>query len=459
MAATEHIIRVAIRAPLQQLFDYLPPANACRTIKPGTRVRVPFGRGQSVGIVVQQAQHSALERSRLRRINKVLDTEPIIDDSLMKILGWAAAYYQQAPGEVYATALPALLRSGRPTDAMQDFWTLTSHGRDVDIESIRKRAPRQAAALDLLSGSNSGCNAEQFETRMGDGWRGIVRTLQKKDWIRREQRACETAQPAATTKPGSGPTLSSDQTLAVEKIAAGQHEYATYLLNGVTGSGKTEVYLQLIDRVLKNDRQALVLVPEIGLTPQLVARFRRRLDQPLVVLHSALSDVGRLQAWRAIRSGSAKVVVGTRSAIFAPLCSPGIIIVDEEHDTSYKQQEGFRYSARDLATMRGRELAIPVVLGSATPSLESLHNVNLERYQQINLPSRAGGASMPTMHLLDMRKEPLNDGLSGSLINAMRKHLSNGNQVLLFLNRRGFAPVWFCPDCAWISKCRRCDAH
>ncbi|MBT8130831.1 MAG: primosomal protein N', partial [Gammaproteobacteria bacterium] len=414
---------------------------------------------QSVGIVVQQAQHSALERSRLRRINKVLDTEPIIDDSLMKILGWAAAYYQQAPGEVYATALPALLRSGRQTDAMQDFWTLTSHGRDVDIESIRKRAPRQAAALDLLSGSNSGCNAEQFETRMGDGWRGIVRTLQKKDWIRREQRACETAQPAATTKPGSGPTLSSDQALAVEKIAAGQHEYATYLLNGVTGSGKTEVYLQLIDRVLKNDRQALVLVPEIGLTPQLVARFRRRLDQPLVVLHSALSDVGRLQAWRAIRSGSAKVVVGTRSAIFAPLCSPGIIIVDEEHDTSYKQQEGFRYSARDLATMRGRELAIPVVLGSATPSLESLHNVNLERYQQINLPSRAGGASMPTMHLLDMRKEPLNDGLSGSLINAMRKHLSNGNQVLLFLNRRGFAPVWFCPDCAWISKCRRCDAH
>ncbi|MDH3646530.1 MAG: primosomal protein N' [Gammaproteobacteria bacterium] len=461
MNTPQRIIRVAIKTPLNNLFDYLPPASVSGAINPGVRVLVPFGRAQTVGIVVETADSSAIPTDRLRRIVDVLDTSPVLDKDLMTLLAWAAGYYQQTPGEVYAAALPRLLRDGRQIDALQDVWSSTPSGRDIEIEKLRRRAPRQASALSLLLAHPDGADVDLIERAMGDGWRPIVRTLVDKEWAVCEQRRSvpETILGSNIDSAEETPQLTDDQENAVVAVDQSGHQFAAFLLHGVTGSGKTEVYLQLIEKTLQKQQQALVLAPEIGLTPQLVDRFRRRLDVPLAVLHSGLTDSERLNAWRTARCGSARVVVGTRSAVFAPLESPGIVIVDEEHDTSYKQQEGFRYSARDLAVMRARQQGIPVVLGSATPSLESLHNVNQGRYTQLDLRTRAGGASMPSMRLLDMRREPIDGGLSGSLIGAMRQHLQQSGQVLLFLNRRGFAPVWFCPDCTWAAACARCDAR
>mgnify|MGYP003645148690 CR=1 FL=1 len=254
-------------------------------------------------------------------------------------------------------------------------------------------------------------------------------------------------------------TLNEEQAAALQAICAEQDKFHAFLLDGVTGSGKTEVYLHAIDAVLQAGKQALVLVPEISLTPQTIARFRARFPVPIAALHSSLSDGERLRGWLAARSGEAKIVIGTRSAIFTPFQKLGLIIVDEEHDLSFKQQDRFRYHARDMAVMRANQQSIPVVLGSATPSLESLLNAKRGRYQLLNLSVRAGGASLPTFKLLDVRRQKLKEGLSERLVQAMHEQLHAGNQVMLFLNRRGFAPVLFCGDCSWIAGCKRCDAR
>ncbi|MBD3669152.1 MAG: primosomal protein N', partial [Gammaproteobacteria bacterium] len=242
-------------------------------------------------------------------------------------------------------------------------------------------------------------------------------------------------------------------------IPARRDGFEAFLLEGVNGSGKTEVYLQDSEQVLTDGRQALVLVPEIGLTPQLLNRFKRRFAVPIAVLHSGLSDQERLCAWLLAGSGEAGIVIGTRSAVFTPLAHPGIVIIDEEHDASFKQQEGFRYSARDLGIKRARDAQIPVVMGSATPSLESLANARSGRYHHLALHQRAGGAQAPRLRLLDVRSQPMEQGISQPLVEAMKQHLARDEQVLLFLNRRGYAPVLMCHDCGWISHCQRCDAH
>ena len=254
-------------------------------------------------------------------------------------------------------------------------------------------------------------------------------------------------------------TLNPAQQHAVDAILERYDRFSPFLLDGVTGSGKTEVYLTLIEHALSRQQQALVLVPEIGLTPQLVDRFRQRFPVPLAVLHSGLSDRERLTAWQLARTGMAPVIIGTRSAIFTPLPRPGLIVVDEEHDASLKQQDGFRYSARDLAIWRARQLDIPVVLGSATPSLESLLNVEQKRYQRLDLPERTGVARPPGFSLIDIREQRLEDGLSAPLLKRMQEHLDANGQVLLFLNRRGFAPTLMCYGCDWVAECRRCDAR
>jgi primosomal protein N' (replication factor Y) len=231
------------------------------------------------------------------------------------------------------------------------------------------------------------------------------------------------------------------------------------LLYGVTGSGKTEVYLHAIATVLTRGQQVLVLVPEIALTPQLIGRFRGRFDAPLAVLHSGLNDSERLAAWRSAREGTARIVIGTRSAIFSPLLRPGLIIIDEEHDPSFKQQDGFRYSARDLALVRAQRLGIPVVLGSATPSLETLARARKQPETLSHLPERAGSARPPRLALVDLRKHAVTQGIATPTIMAIQRHLEAGGQVMLFINRRGYAPVLFCPSCGWSAHCRRCDAH
>lgn len=255
------------------------------------------------------------------------------------------------------------------------------------------------------------------------------------------------------------PVLNSYQDQAVSAILAAQNTFRAFLLYGVTGSGKTEVYLRSIAEVLKQDKQVLVLVPEISLTPQTIARFQSRFSVPVVALHSSMSDKKRLAAWCSARSGHAKIIIGTRSAIFTPCKALGLIIVDEEHDNSFKQQDRFRYHARDLALLRAKENHIPIVLGSATPSLESLLNVERKRYEYLNLPERAGNALMPTFELIDLRATSIEEGLSAPLLAAMRHELASNNQVMLFLNRRGFAPVLYCTQCAWTMNCKRCDSR
>ncbi len=251
--------------------------------------------------------------------------------------------------------------------------------------------------------------------------------------------------------------LNDAQQTAINSVGSSLSEFKIFLLNGVTGSGKTEVYLHIIDKVIKANKQALILVPEIGLTPQILARFQQRFHVPIAALHSGMTERERLDAWLLAKQGRIPIIIGTRSALFTPLLNPGVIIIDEEHDVSFKQQEGFRYHARDLAIVRARMENIPILLGSATPSLESLHNIATARYHLLNLPARAGSAEHPHFHLIDIRNQTLENGLSKLLLNNMEKHLAQNGQILLFLNRRGFAPVWFCHACSWTASCDRCD--
>jgi len=366
---------------------------------------------------------------------------------------------------VIDAALPRLLRQGRPAAEMAQYAVATDTGAATDPADISRRAPRQAAVLARVIAASGGAALEEL-ANLGGGWRGALRALCSKGLCEIRLQSAP-ADPDATRDAAADPvvgnheklTLTDAQQQAVAAISAGLGTYGTFLLDGVTGSGKTEVYLRVISEVLTRGRQALLLVPEIGLTPQLLDRFERRFDVGMAVLHSGLSDVRRLAAWRKSASGAARLIIGTRSAVFAPLPEPGIIVIDEEHDGSFKQQDGFRYSARDLGIMRARRLGIPVILGSATPSLESINNALRNRSQRLELPERPGSVSHPQVRLLDMRAHAARQGLSTPLIAAISRHLESDGQVLLFLNRRGYAPTLFCSACGWVAPCDRCDAR
>ncbi len=275
-----------------------------------------------------------------------------------------------------------------------------------------------------------------------------------------EQKLLKNIQPPVTAPliAEPQPILNECQAQAVKEVIASFNSFQPFLLFGITGSGKTEVYLRIIEEALKQNKQALVLVPEIGLTPQTIMRFQQRFTIEITVIHSNLTDNERLKAWFLARDNIAKIVIGTRSAIFTPMPNLGVIIIDEEHDLSFKQQEGLRYFARDLAVMRARYEKIPLVLGSATPSFESLQNVITNRFRLLKLPERAGGSCLPTYKVVDLRNQPLKEGLSQELLRTISEHLAAGNQVLLFLNRRGYAPCLLCHKCGYVAKCSRCDA-
>jgi len=408
-----------------------------------------------VGLVLGVAAESALVQERLKGIVEALDDAPLIPENLIALLEWAAGYYHHPIGEVMAAALPAILRIGAPARAQGvRFWKLTTPGSVPDPQTLQ-RAPAQRQILQALKAAPEGLDADQL-AEVVSNFAGPVRALVDKGLVVARERECLAA---ATVVSQSGPTLSNAQQTAVATVADASGRFQCHLLHGVTGSGKTEVYLRVIEAVLAQGRQALVLVPEIGLTPQLVTRFRARFPVPIAVLHSGLSDQERLCAWLAAREGRAPIVLGTRSAVFVPLKSPGIIIVDEEHDSSFKQQEGFRYHARDIAVMRASREQVPVVLGSATPSLESMQNASDGNYRLITLPERTGAAVMPIVRLLDMRQLKATDGISAPLREGIGIRLGRGEQSLLFLNRRGFAPVWMCHDCGWVAICQRCDAR
>ncbi len=451
------ILRIAVPSRLYRTFDYLPPPGCdLATLQPGMRVQVSLGRQQVVGFLVELGTDTTFDLARLKPVQAVLDTEALLPPDVLALIGWAQRYYHHPPGEVFATALPVLLRQGEPATVpiALPLWRITAAGRAALADPRLRRAPVQWRMLDYLAGCPQGAEPETLRPVVSHS-STTLRTLQEKGWA--ERRTAPDGLPSGASC--APPVLNTAQTEAVAAITAALGQFQVFLLEGVTGSGKTEVYLQVIEAALAQNRQALVLTPEIGLTPQLLARFRERLPGPLAVSHSGLSDAERLRAWLLAREGRARVLVGTRSAVFAPLQAPGVLIVDEEHDPSFKQQEGFRYHARDLAIVRGQQLGIPVVLGSATPALESRYNAGRHRYRLLLLPERVGGGTQPPIHLLDVRRQLMHEGLSQPLLERIRIHLERDEQVLLFLNRRGFAPVLLCHECGWLSQCRHCDAR
>ena len=466
------VYRVALDMPLRRLFDYLTPvaasanspteaapegATPAAAIEPGMRVQVPFGRQRLVGLVVAVAESSDLPLERLKPILAVLDERPLIDAGALALLEWAADYYLHPIGEVLAAALPKSLRSGAPAVDTHEQWSLTPEGREAQARGEPRRAPKQRQLLTYL-GARDSVTADELAADIPH-WGEAARALRARGWAITAK--IPTARPPAHTGPrGEAPELAPEQRTAVQTVSDALGKFAPFVLHGVTGSGKTEVYLRLVEQVLERRGSALVLVPEIGLTPQLVGRFRERFADPLCVLHSALTDTERLQAWRGAYSGHARIVIGTRSAVFAPVPNLGLIIVDEEHDASFKQHEGgFRYSARDLAVVRAQRSSVPILLGSATPALETLYNVENGRYTRLTLPRRAEQAAAPRIALIDLRNNAAQAGISTPAVQAMQRHLGEEGQVLVFLNRRGYAPTLLCTACGWISPCKDCDAR
>lgn len=451
------ILKVAVNVPLSRLFDYLPPAGSNR-VPAGTRVRVPFGRQQQVGMVMAETAASSLPAGKLRRCTAIIDAAPLLSAEDLRLIAFTSDYYHHPIGEVVAAALPTMLRIGKPLLPTQQRIAASDAGAGTDIESLARRAPRQAELLQcVIDAGGHGLDIDALGELLPD-WRRAAKALLQKGLLTRFTVAAAATPPECMVAATQGPSLNADQQRALASLRAADG-FAAFLLEGVTGSGKTEVYLQLIRDVLDRDRQALILVPEIGLTPQLVARLRQRLGVEPVVLHSGLSDLERLGAWRNAQQGHAQLVVGTRSAVFTPMPKLGLIVVDEEHDPSLKQQEGLRYSARDLAIIRARNCDARVVLGSATPTLESLQHCHNGHYTRLQLPVRAGGAEAPVMRLVPFDDATDSDGLGAPLAAAIRQQLDAGGQVLLFLNRRGFAPTLICTSCGHLAECERCDSR
>jgi len=380
-------------------------------------------------MVIGHATESKLPPKRLLRIVRPLDqSEPLLHSDLLELLEWCWKYYKHAPGEVVLSALPPALRKAEgklPAPPVHYF--LTPAGR----ERLEQPAGRQKTQYRMLEALAAGARAAEALSGIGSQWRKTLARLMEQGWV--EERPAATVPPIFTP----GPQLTDGQRKAVEKISQDLRHFHCHLLDGITGSGKTEVYMSLMEEVLARNRQVLVLVPEIGLTPQLLRRFRQRLGLEPAVIHSGLSQGQRLEAWAAARAGRALLIVGTRSALFTPMPKAGLIILDEEHDASFKQQDGFRYSARDVAIKRAADLNIPVVLGSATPSLESL----------------------PRWRVLDLRQQNTIHGLSATALEAMTETIEREEQVMVFLNRRGYAPVLMCQQCGWYGSCDRCDAR
>lgn len=394
----QRILRIALPTPLRRLFDYLPPLEAnSSTLIPGVRIKVPFGSREQIGILVAISTHSEVDPSKLKHAYAILDEKSLFPESLFKLIHWTNQYYHGPLGEIFEACIPSWLRKGK------DDFTVDP---PLFLSKMTSTTPSVTTPSDTVY-----------------------------------------------------PDLNIEQQHAVDTVLRSTTTFKPFLLEGITGSGKTEVYLRLIEHCLQQQLQTLILVPEIGLTPQMLSRLQNRFQVPIALLHSSISEKKRFEAWKLARQGEAPIVIGTRSAAFTPLKSPGLFIIDEEHDTSFKQQDGFRYSARDLLIMRARIEQCPIILGSATPSLETKYNAEQQRYLHLSLPTRAGNAKPPSINILDIRHKRLDEGLSAQLIKHIQDHLKAQGQVLLFLNRRGFSPVLMCFDCGFIANCRQCDAR
>ncbi|WP_387462964.1 primosomal protein N' [Photorhabdus sp. RM323S] len=449
------VVQVALPIPLARSFDYLLPAESQVPVA-GMRVAVPFGNRKAIGIVTGTTDSSDIPTEQLKSIESILDTHSLFAEDLWQLLLWASSYYHYPIGEVLFHALPILLRQGKPAESAPLWqWQLTPAGTEIPLAQL-KRSPKQQQVLAALR-QKAIYRHQITELELSES---AFQSLKKKSLI-----DLYPVQPESQNWrnhfqiTGERLKLNTEQATAVGAIRAEDQQFSPWLLAGITGSGKTEVYLSVLENILTQGKQALILVPEIGLTPQTIHRFRERFNAPVDVLHSALNDSERLAVWLRAQRGENAIVIGTRSALFTPFACLGVIIIDEEHDSSYKQQEGWRYHARDLAVFRAKKENIPVIMGSATPALETLYNVQQGKYRQLTLSKRAGHAQSATQHLLDLKGLPLKVGLSQPLIKRIEEHLQADNQVMLFLNRRGYSPALLCHECGWIAECQRCDHY
>jgi len=448
------IVQVALAVPLPRLFDYLIPDDVLLQI--GMRVLVPFGTQKRVAIVADFPTKSDVPEDKLKAILQPLDLAPLFTPIYWDWLHWAANYYQAGLGDVLFQALPVKLRNGESAVKNdRTFWRITDAGKNALEQGLLKRSKKQVEALQCLSETD-------IEKGNNDFSSAIWSALKAKGFI--EEIVIQTEPLSWQQNLGNNPIVNAENRLTLNKqqaLAFSQllfHSgFNVWLLDGVTGSGKTEIYLQYIEEILKLGKQVLVLVPEIGLTPQTVQRFKARFNVEIDVLHSNLTDTQRLYVWDRVRSGQSAIVIGTRSALFTQFSNLGAIILDEEHDASYKQQDSWRYHARDLAIVLAQKLNIAVLMGSATPSLESINNVQNGKYQHLVLSKRAGNSTALRHFVIDLKNQNIQNGLSKPLLERMKAHLEKGNQVLLFLNRRGFAPVLLCHECGWIAQCPHCE--
>ncbi|WDE04696.1 primosomal protein N' [Thalassomonas viridans] len=450
-------IQVAIPVPMRQLFTYqLPQQLQSPEITPGERVIVPFGPRQLVAIVMATQAEPDIEASKIKPVLSRLKDNCHFSPSLLHFLRICADYYHHPIGDVFQQALPVLLRQLKQPDISDPkLWFACEDISQDGISALERKAPKQHDLYRLIA-SHQGLSWVELRT-LGFS-KPQLNAIRDKGLVKEE------AQPASVFQYQPGVLieenklkLSTEQAVVVSAINQSGDSFSCHLIDGVTGSGKTEVYLQVMEQVLANNRQVLVLVPEIGLTPQTLIRFEQRFNAPIFLHHSGLNDRERLDTYLAAQQGNAAIVIGTRSAIFSPLHRLGMIIVDEEHDNSLKQQDSFRYHARDIAILRARQLNIPVVLGSATPSLESLQNALSGKYHYHQLLRRAGKSNKAKIELLDVAQQQMEYGLSGSLKHAIKQTLARGEQVLIFLNRRGYAPAINCQECHWIADCQRCN--
>jgi primosomal protein N' (replication factor Y) len=445
-----HIVRVALDVPLSTLFDYLFSSDL--RIEVGQRVLVPFGRKHVVGIVMELTESSDLAPERVKSIAQVLDDVSPLPDELLTLLRFCSDYYHYPLGLTVMSALPARLRGEAPVIIKKELnYTLTDLGRTLDSALIPKRRVIQHHIFKALrNGALSGIQIRALSASASANLKAMIDA----GWVE----SCETPAVIAAEHTFNNvhtPTAAQQQAIDAVKQKPG---YSCFLLHGITGSGKTEVYVHLMHQTLQRGEQILLLVPEINLTPQLENYFRSRFpDTELISLHSGLGNSERMNKWLRAESGQARIVLGTRLAVFTPLPKLGLVLVDEEHDSSFKQQDGLRYSARDVAIFRANHRGVPIVLGSATPSLESYYNAQSGRYQLLKLNQRAAAqAQLPQVRCLNTSKLVMKDGLSPVMLSALGERLLHKEQSLIFINRRGYAPVLMCTACGWLSGCPNC---
>ncbi|MDW5418212.1 primosomal protein N' [Iodobacter sp. CM08] len=441
-------LTVALDVPLTRSFEY----SFTNEIVPmvGERVIVPFGPRSLAGVVLAVSSETQFDSSKIRQITALPRDMPPLPADILALSRFCAEYYGHPLGQVLATALPVALRQPKAFIPPEPSGVYQASDVALLLANISARAPLQRRLAEMLAQPMARAELAAVSP-------SAMKWL--KAWLEAGWISFTAALPDAIPLPLAAALANSDQQAAIDQIV-GAAGFAAFLLFGITGSGKTEVYLQAIAHCLAQGRQALVLVPEINLTPQLEARFRARFPTArIVALHSGLSDKERVVSWLSASRGEAHIVLGTRLAVFTPMPRLGMIVVDEEHDASFKQQEGLRYSARDAAVYRAHQRQVPVVLGSATPGLETWHNARQGRYRLIALQHRAvGGAMPPQIEIIPMHRAKTVEGLHQATLNIMRDHLASGQQVLVFINRRGYAPVLSCGECGWLAECKRCSA-